>query len=158
MLVAAIHSDQKYGKETAMKDFAGKTAVITGGGTGMGRELALQLVAEGCNVAMCDVSAPNMAETKRRCDEQAPQGTRVCTYVADVSIEKEISDLAAAVRGVRARSRRGARRACGSSSALGSVQATMVIPAWRGRCAVRVQSCYVMGQVAGRKGRTTSRA
>ena len=81
-----------------MKDFAGKTAVITGGGTGMGRELALQLVAEGCNVAMCDVSAPNMAETKRRCAEQAPQGTRVATYVADVSIEKEVNDWADAVR------------------------------------------------------------
>ena len=80
-----------------MKDFAGKTAVITGGGTGMGRELALQLVAEGCNVAMCDVSAPNMAETKRRCVEQAPQGTRVATYVADVSIEKQVNDWAATV-------------------------------------------------------------
>src|SRR6185295_14705769 len=80
-----------------MKDFAGKTAVITGGGTGMGRELALQLVAEGCNVAMCDVSAPNMAETKRRCVEQAPQGTRVATYVADVSIEKQVNEWAATV-------------------------------------------------------------
>ena len=86
------------GKETTMKDFAGKTAVITGGGTGMGRELALQLVAEGCNVAMCDVSAPNMAETKRRCVEQAPQGTRVATYVADVSIEAQVDDWADAVR------------------------------------------------------------
>ena len=80
-----------------MKDFAGKTAVITGGGTGMGRELALQLVAEGCNVAMCDVSASNMAETKRRCVEQAPQGTRVATYVADVSIEAQVNDWAATV-------------------------------------------------------------
>ena len=34
-----------------MKDFAGKIAVITGGGTGMGRELARQLVAEGPCVA-----------------------------------------------------------------------------------------------------------
>ena len=49
-----------------------------------------QLAAEGCNVAMCDVSAENMAETKRLCQSNAPQGTRVMTFVADVSSEEQI--------------------------------------------------------------------
>ena len=71
-----------------MKDFAGKIAVVTGGGTGMGRELARQLVAEGCSVAMCDVSARAMAETVRLIEaDGAPQGTKVSTHVADVSLE-----------------------------------------------------------------------
>jgi NAD(P)-dependent dehydrogenase (short-subunit alcohol dehydrogenase family) len=57
----------------------------------MGRELGRQLVAEGCNVAMCDVSADNMAETKRLCEvEKLPQGLRVTTHVADVSIEDQL--------------------------------------------------------------------
>ncbi len=38
-----------------MKSFAGKIAVVTGGGSGMGRELALQLAARGCDVAISGI-------------------------------------------------------------------------------------------------------
>ena len=74
-----------------MKDFAGRIAVVTGGGSGMGRELVRQLVAEGCNVAMCDVSIRNLEETKRLCEiERVPQGLRITTHAADVSDEAQV--------------------------------------------------------------------
>ena len=81
-----------------MKDFAGKIAVITGGGTGMGRALAKQLVAEGCDVAMCDVSASNMAESVAECEAEAPQGVRVTSFVCDVSNADEMEAFADHVR------------------------------------------------------------
>ena len=81
-----------------MKSFEGKIAVVTGGGSGMGRELALQLVAMGCDVAICDVFPEGMAETKRRCLSQARQGTRVVTFPADVSIEDQVLAFVAAVK------------------------------------------------------------
>jgi NAD(P)-dependent dehydrogenase (short-subunit alcohol dehydrogenase family) len=74
-----------------MKEFTDKIAVVTGGGTGMGRELVRQLAADGCNVAMCDLSAQAMAETKGLCDAtRLPQGLRITTHVADVSDERQV--------------------------------------------------------------------
>ena len=74
-----------------MQDFAGRFAVVTGGGTGMGRELARQLIAEGCSVAMCDVSAKNMTETIALCEaDGVPQGARITAHVADVSDEGQL--------------------------------------------------------------------
>lgn len=73
-----------------MQDFSGKLAVITGGGSGMGRALARQLAAEGCSIAMCDVSQADMDESCALAMKGAPQGVRVTGCLADVAMEAEI--------------------------------------------------------------------
>jgi NAD(P)-dependent dehydrogenase (short-subunit alcohol dehydrogenase family) len=74
-----------------MQEFTGRLAVVTGGGAGMGRELARQLAAEGCHVAMCDVSARNLAETAALIEaDRPPQGVRVTSHLVDVSDEGQL--------------------------------------------------------------------
>jgi NAD(P)-dependent dehydrogenase (short-subunit alcohol dehydrogenase family) len=72
-----------------MKSFRGRRAVVTGGGTGMGRELTVQLSKEGCSVAICDVAAQNIGETKRLCEQQ-PDGAPITTHICDVADEKQV--------------------------------------------------------------------
>ena len=73
-----------------MDSFEGKIAVVTGGGTGMGRELCLQLVKEGCNVATCDVLMENLEETKKLCQEINPD-ILVTLHQCDVSSEQAMN-------------------------------------------------------------------
>jgi NAD(P)-dependent dehydrogenase (short-subunit alcohol dehydrogenase family) len=56
----------------------------------MGRELVIQLAAEGCSVATCDLTLDNVAETALRAEKEAPAGTRITTHLCDVSNEADV--------------------------------------------------------------------
>ena len=75
-----------------MDNFTNKLAVVTGGGTGMGRELVRQLAKEGCNVAMCDVIEENMLETFEIVSKESPEIT-LSKHVCEVSDEKQVNNF-----------------------------------------------------------------
>jgi NAD(P)-dependent dehydrogenase (short-subunit alcohol dehydrogenase family) len=73
-----------------MESFAGKLAVVTGGGSGMGRELVRQLATQDCSVAACDWHPDAMAETASLARADAGSGVLVTGHTCDVSDEAQV--------------------------------------------------------------------
>src|SRR5580658_11375175 len=74
----------------AVDSFTGKLAVVTGGGSGIGRELVRQLAAQGCSVAVCDLNQDSVAATAATAWALAPPGVAVTGHVCDVSDEAQV--------------------------------------------------------------------
>jgi NAD(P)-dependent dehydrogenase (short-subunit alcohol dehydrogenase family) len=74
----------------AVDSFTGKLAVVTGGGSGIGRELVRQLAAQGCSVAACDLNADAVAVTAATAWAAAPPGVRVTGHACDVADEPQV--------------------------------------------------------------------
>lgn len=65
----------------------GKTVVITGGGRGIGREMAKAFAAKGANLALLDLNQADLDETARLC---ATLGVQARGYVANVTREDAV--------------------------------------------------------------------
>jgi len=75
-----------------MEQLAGKTAVITGAGSGIGRALARAFAAEGCRLALVDLDPEGLEETRRLLP-----GVPVSTHVADVADRERMAALPAEI-------------------------------------------------------------
>ena len=74
-----------------LTQFSGKTAVITGGATGIGRALALGLVRKGMNVVLASTSAERLERAAAAVREE---GGRVLTVQCDVSDREQVERVA----------------------------------------------------------------
>ncbi len=79
-----------------MKEFRGKTAVVTGAGSGIGRAMALAFAGEGMQVALADVDGRDLAETAGLVGTQFP-AVDVLATECDVSRGEQVTTLADAV-------------------------------------------------------------
>ncbi|TCP57247.1 NADP-dependent 3-hydroxy acid dehydrogenase YdfG [Tamaricihabitans halophyticus] len=66
-----------------MRDFSGKTAVVTGAGSGIGQALALGLASHGARLALSDVDESRVAGTVERCRQLGAAATGYKLDVAD---------------------------------------------------------------------------
>ncbi|HEV8309798.1 MAG TPA: SDR family NAD(P)-dependent oxidoreductase, partial [Methylomirabilota bacterium] len=74
-----------------LPSFDGRVAVVTGGGSGIGRALALAFAREGAHVVVADVDEAGMAETCRGITGQGGQALAIPT---DVSHRGQVQTLA----------------------------------------------------------------
>lgn len=66
-------------------DIRGKTVVVTGAGRGIGRAIALQLAQHGANVALFDLNADDLDQTRALCAAESVQARGYHVNVADES-------------------------------------------------------------------------
>ncbi|RHW75498.1 SDR family oxidoreductase [Colwellia sp. RSH04] len=67
-----------------------KTIVITGGGQGLGRTMAISLAKNGANIALIDLNEELLQESAALIEQE---GVKVRYYIANVSVESDVETI-----------------------------------------------------------------
>jgi 3-oxoacyl-[acyl-carrier protein] reductase len=67
-----------------------KTVVITGGGQGLGRAMAISFAKSGANIALVDLNEDLLRETVELVKQNGTANTRSEFYIANISVEAEV--------------------------------------------------------------------
>ena len=78
-------------EEKMSKRLEGKTAIVTGGGRGIGRAISVKLAEEGANVIICDIVINEAAEETVKLIEE--QGVKAAAIKADVTSPEDAENL-----------------------------------------------------------------
>lgn len=69
----------------------GRTAIVTGGGQGLGEAICLRLAQEGCNVVVVDINPTSIQETVQRIKEEC--NAEAVGMVTDITQEEQVGKM-----------------------------------------------------------------
>jgi len=128
----------------ALFDLSGKTAIVTGGGSGIGRQMAQALAEGGANVVLC-------ARKVERCEQAAAEiaelGVRTLALRCDV---REPDDVHAVVERTRAALGRIDVLVNNAGTAWGAPPEEMPLQGWQKVIDVNLTGVFLFAQAAGR--------
>src|SRR5215467_7150337 len=82
------------GRIRRMDDLAGRTAVVTGGGSGIGRAIALELASAGMNVVIADIEPVPARDVATEVEALGTRALAVPTDVSDFAAVDALADAA----------------------------------------------------------------
>lgn len=132
--------------EQSFFDLQGRTALVTGGGSGLGRAIAHVLAQHGANIAVCSRKINHCVETAE--EIESSYGVKALAYQCDVSSEESVNHT---VKAVLADFGRVDILVNNSGATWGEKVEDMPLEAWEKVLGVNVTGTFLMTKAIGRQ-------